>query len=477
MTNKINKETLKENIVSEFGRYEDSLNGGKDSKLHRHRKEAVSFIKAAGFPTKKHEQWRYANLSFLNGHDFRILPEPSAISSSGQSKTDLPDNIFTTIPNIKDSIRLVFINGCFSGEYSDLPEAGGLTILPLSGVINSDSINSDSINSDSIDSDSNKSGAIRPADAIAGKVIDIFSSERDYKNNPFLALNNSLAMDGAVIIVADNANIDKPIHLIYINDSRHEPVLAQQRNYFSFGDNSHANIIETYHTMGENTGFTNIATDILLGENAVLNTHKFQDDSELSHLVCSADISQQAGSVYNDFAVTLSGGFVRNNLNSVLKGRNAEANFNGLYFINDDNYVDNHTLTDHAVPNCNSNELYKGIIGGGATAVFSGKILVRKDAQKTAAYQSNKNILLTDRATINTKPQLEIYADDVKCSHGATSGNLDCDELFYLRTRGIGEDKARALLLGGFAGEVINKIKIKQLRDIIENEVSARLLL
>ena len=234
-------------------------------------------------------------------------------------------------------------------------------------------------------------------------------------------------------------------------------------------------IVQTVHTLGDKPSFSNTVTEIIQKPYSQVDFYEYQADSNNSYLIENNNVVQEKGSVFNSAAITLDGAFVRNNLTSVLNEEAVETHFYGFYYLDGKNFVDNHTFVDHAKPNCISNEIYKGILDQEAKAVFNGKVLVRKDAQKTNAYQTNRNIVLSDDASINTKPQLEIFADDVKCSHGATSGYLDQDAMFYLKARGIPEDKAKALLLNAFAGEIVEKINIDQLRDAIKTKISERL--
>ena len=215
-------------------------------------------------------------------------------------------------------------------------------------------------------------------------------------------------------------------------------------------------------------------TEIIINHNAIVEHYKIQDENNLGYLLDTTQVVQKKQSLFSTHTFTLSGSLVRNNLNIVLDEEGIESHLNGLYLTNGNQAVDNHTIVDHRAPHCNSNELYKGIIEGKSTATFNGKIFVRKDAQKTNAFQSNKNILLSDDATVNTKPQLEIYADDVKCSHGTSTGKLDADKIFYLRARGLSEVSAKKLLMYAFASEVVDTIKISSLREYVEEKISKR---
>jgi Fe-S cluster assembly protein SufD len=296
-----------------------------------------------------------------------------------------------------------------------------------------------------------------------------------YENDPFVSINTALSQDGAYIYIPDGVMLEEPIQLIFLNDSRQGEIMSNPRNLIIVGDCSQVKILETNYTIGDKPSLTNMVTEIVADRFANVDYYKVQNNGENSYYIGTIQASQERGSVFNNSTVTIRGNFIRNNLNTRHNDEGCESNYHGFYLLEGKDFVDNHTLVDHAKPNCTSSEVYKGIIGDYATAVFNGKIVVRPDAQKTNAYQSNKNILMSDNATINTKPQLEIFADDVKCSHGAASGNLDKESLFYLKSRGIGEEKAKALLLNAFASDVVEKINISELRDQIKQQIAVRL--
>ena len=268
--------------------------------------------------------------------------------------------------------------------------------------------------------------------------------------------------------------LETPIHIIHIS-SANQNTIINSRNLIVVESNAQAKIVESYETVDSNAKvFNNALTEIVVEENAIVDHYKIQDEKGFGYLLSTTQAIQKKESVFSTNTFTLSGSLVRNNLTIVLDGEYIESHLNGLYLTNGNQVVDNHTLVDHQKPNCNSNELYKGIIEDKSSATFNGKIYVRKDAQKTNAFQSNKNILLSDDGTINTKPQLEIYADDVKCSHGTSTGKLDADKIFYLRARGLSEASAKKLLMHAFASEVVDTIKIAALREYVEEKISKR---
>jgi len=252
-------------------------------------------------------------------------------------------------------------------------------------------------------------------------------------------------------------------------------VMSQPRNLIILEDNAQATIVESFHTIGTNDSFTNCFTEVVLNKDAHLDYYKIQNDSDKSYHVGTTQIYHVKKSYSSSTTITLSGAIVRNNLNIELGDEYCEAYLNGLYLEQGNMHVDNHTLVDHAKPNCYTNELYKGVLDDKSSGVFNGKIYVKLDAQKTNAFQSNKNILLSPNASMNTKPQLEILADDVKCSHGCTIGQMDDNALFFLRSRGIGESNAKALLTYAFASDVIDKVKLEPLRIHLNGLIAQRL--
>jgi Fe-S cluster assembly protein SufD len=255
-----------------------------------------------------------------------------------------------------------------------------------------------------------------------------------------------------------------PLHVIYVNSGNSSNV-TNTRNFVNIQASAEVTLIESFYNIGTAKVFSNFVSEKFVGENAKLTCYTFQNEGALSYSVNTNQVKISKYSNYTNNTFTLSGELVRNNHNVVLSDSNCEAHLNGLFISNGTQSVDNHTLIDHQMPHCESNELYKGIAKDKSVGTFNGKIFVRKDAQKTNAYQSSKNILMSDDATINTKPQLEIYADDVKCSHGTSTGKIDTEALFYLKARGIGEESARKLLLQAFAQELIDKIEIPSLQE------------
>jgi len=405
------------------------------NKVENRKAQALESFKRSGFPTIKHEEYKYFNLNKVLKSEY-TFPLSSA-DATGDFKSFLFDDLKAN--------RLVFINGIYSPEHSTIVSSGNELIV----------------------------SSLQDADQ---NIIEKYFGREVYSaNDPFAELNTASVQNGIFIQVPKNKVVEHPVLIHFIADANQTDVFVQPRVMLLAETNAQVSLLETFHTAGTNTSFTNAVTEIVLHTDAIVDYYKLQNDSASSVHVGNTIVTLEGKSTFNSATITLSGAMVRNNLNVILKAEYSEAHFYGLYFTGDRQVVDNHTMVDHAVPNCESNELYKGILDGFSTGVFNGKIFVKQDAQKTNAFQSNKNILLTKDATMNTKPQLEIFADDVKCSHGATIGQLEEEPLFYLRSRGIGEDSARALLLIAFAQDIIDHIKIDALKEYLSKAIEQRL--
>jgi len=292
------------------------------------------------------------------------------------------------------------------------------------------------------------------------------------ENDVFNSLNTKYASDGLYVKIEDKTVINTPIQFIHILSG--EQNVATTRNFIHCGKFAQANIIQGYFTLNASSSFNNVVTEIIIEENAHLTIDKIQNESEGNFQIATEQVIQKKDSTFTINTLTLNGTFVRNNLNIEVIGKNCTTILNGAYVLKENQHVDNHTVVDHLAPHCESHELYKGVIDDKATAVFNGKVFVRKDSQKINAFQSNGNVLLSDNATVNSKPELEIYADDVKCSHGSTIGQLDEEAVFYLRTRGISEKAARKLMVAAFIGDVLEKIENKDVLDFTHSILSER---
>lgn len=429
---------FKEQLLASFRTNEERMNGESKTPLHQVRRAALHQFDLLGFPTIRHEEWKYSNVSGL-------LKETFALDVT--DSLTLADLAPLAIPNLDGNI-LYFINGQYQAGLSRIvspPEQ--IQIMSFAE-------------------------AIKAEPALIGTH---FARYANYQDNAFTALNTALASDGVVVRVPENTTVEQPIILRFITDSRQKNIASQPRNLILVGKNAELTLAESFRTLGDQASFVNIVTEIVLDRNARMQYYKVQNESAKAYHIGTTQVSQADNSHFYSATVTLNGHFVRNNLNIVLNGQQAEAYMYGLYIPNERQHVDNHTLVDHAMPNSYSNELYKGILDDNSTGVFNGKIFVRPDAQKTNAYQSCKNVVLSPGASMNTKPQLEIFADDVKCSHGTTTGQLNDEALFYMRSRGIPKHEARTLLLYAYSQDVLSQIKIQPIREYLEQVITEKL--
>ena len=426
-----NNTDLKTQLIADFKTAEGRMNGEAKSAVHQVRQQALERFDKLGFPTIRHEEWKYSNVKNLVNQAFEF----NAVTDfSAKDLEEMP------IPNLEGNI-LYFINGIYNAELSIIVSpANELQILTFA-----------------------EAAKTQPE-----LVEQYFNKYSDYQDNAFTALNTAFAKNGVFVHVPDNKVVIQPTILRFISDARTLNVASQPRNLIVVGKRSEVQIAEAYRSLGENASFTNAVTEFIVGEEANVHYYKIQNESDKSYHIGTTSVLQAGKSVFTANTVTANGGFVRNNLNIKIDGEYAEANMFGLYIPNGKQHIDNHTAVDHAKPNSNSNELYKGILKGKSTGVFNGKIFVRQDAQKTNAFQSCKNVLLSEDASMNTKPQLEIWADDVKCSHGTTTGQLNDDALFYMQARGISKDTARALLTLAFAQDVIDKFEIVAIKEYLQ---------
>jgi Fe-S cluster assembly protein SufD len=429
---------FKDQLLAAFRSNEELMNGESKTPLHQLRRAALQKFEQLGFPTIRHEEWKYSNVT-------NFLKETFELGNSSALTAD--DLTSLQIPSLEGNI-LTFVNGIYKAELSRI-------ISPTEQV-----------------QITNFADALKNNPELLGAN---FAHYADYQENAFTALNTALASDGVVIQVPANATVEQPILLRFITDARESNVASQPRNLILVGKNAEVTVAESFRTLGERASFVNIVTEIVVERNARMQYYKVQDETEKAYHIGTTQVQQADNSHFYSATVTLNGNFVRNNLNIVLNGQYAEAFMYGLYMPNGRQHVDNHTLVDHAMPNSYSSELYKGILDDNGTGVFNGKIFVRPDAQKTNAYQSCKNVVLSPGASMNTKPQLEIYADDVKCSHGTTTGQLNDEALFYMRSRGIPKDEARTLLLYAFAQDVLSQIKIEPIREYLNQVVTQKL--
>jgi Fe-S cluster assembly protein SufD len=391
-------------------------------------------FQSSGLPNAEWEEWKYTSLQPLAEGDFR----PAAPASSERlSASDISGFSDVSGP----VYRLVLINGRFA------PKLSGLEGFPKNA----------------------SAGSLKDFLAVDPAALEPYLEKTaEFARNPFAALNSACLSDGVFIRIPRGLRLDRPIEILHLSLTNGQATVSHPRHLIVLEDSAQAVVVERYAGEGAFPSLTNAVTEIVTGENAVLDHYKLQLESPRGYHLGAIGIRQKRQSQYRSHNISLGGAWCRNEIHTLLDGEGAECLFNGLYAVQGRQHVDNQTTIDHAQPHCSSQELYKGILGGQATGVFNGRIVVRPDAQKTFARQTNKNLLLSKEAIVNTKPLLEIYANDVKCNHGATIGRLDENQVFYLRSRGIDGERARNLLTYAFAGEVIQAMPLAALRQGLE---------
>jgi Fe-S cluster assembly protein SufD len=404
--------------------------------LQELRERGAARFSALGFPTVRNEEWRFTSVAPIASAEFRPAPE-STIAAG-----ELEAFVYADAPH-----RLVIVNGRFD------PELSRTTGLPKGMYFGS------------------LAAALTQQADIVGRYLGQLA---EFNVRAFTALNTAFLQDGAFVYVPEGVVLDGPLQIMFIS-AADGPVMSHPRALIIAADRSHSRIVETYVGAGGQGYFSNAVTEVFAGDNANVDHYKVQEESVHAFHVASMHVHAARNANFSSHSFVLGGRLVRNDVFAQLDGEGAECTLNGLYLADGERLVDNHTTIDHAKPHCPSHEIYKGILGGRARAVFNGKIIVRPDAQKTDAKQTNRALLLTDDAAINTKPQLEIFADDVKCTHGAAIGQLDEDALFYLQARGLTFFEARDLLIHAFAGEILDRVKIEPLKRALEGELYAQL--
>jgi len=426
--------------LSDFERFEKNGAVRGPSWVHQIRKAAISRFAALGFPTPRHEEWKYTSVAPI----VKVRFQPAAHELNGLMTARLAR---VTLGEMACA-QLVFVNGHYSRELSffrSLPD--GVKAESLAAALHAD-----------------------PAG-----VEPYLARYASYQDHPFVALNTAFMEDGAFVYISQGKIVEEPIHLLFVSTARGQSTVSYPRNLIVAGNDSQATIVESYIGLENEVYFTNVVSEILAGENTVLAHYKLEQEGEEAFHIATLQAHLDRNCNFSSHSIALGGALVRNDVNAVLEGEGSECTLNGLYMVTGRQHVDNHTRIDHVKPHCSSRELYKGVLDGRSRGVFNGKIYVHKTAQKTDAKQTNKNLLLSEDAVINTKPQLEIYADDVKCTHGSTIGQLDQDAIFYLRSRGIGLEAARSLLTYAFASEMISRIKVEPIRAQLDNLLMTRL--
>ncbi len=428
---------LKEKLLSSFMAFEEQID--VTSELYDVRTSAIKNFEKKGFPTKKEEAWKYTSLNTVLKNDYSVFPKNENSIEFAEVKKYFIHEI--------DTFKVVFIDGIFSSFLSSTTH-DGIDVCLMSSALN------------------------KPKYKM---VIDNYYNKIASKDETLTSLNTAFANEGAYINIPKSKVVDKPIEIMYFSTGSEAALLVQPRNLVIVGENSHVQIIERHQSLNENPVLTNSVTEIFAQKRAIVDYYKIQNDNHEANLIDNTYVSQQHESHVSVNTFSFGGNLTRNNLNFYHFGERIVSNLNGITIIGDKQHVDHYTLVQHAQPNCESHQDYKGIYSDRSTGVFNGKIFVEKEAQKTNAFQKSNNILLSDKATINAKPQLEIFADDVKCSHGCTIGQLDETAMFYMQQRGIPKKEAKALLMYAFSNAVIESIKIPALKQRITAIIATKL--
>jgi Fe-S cluster assembly protein SufD len=426
-----------------FAALEERLAGTEPEWLRAVRKSAIERFGDLGFPTTHDEEWRFTSVAPIARTAFRPPPERVSPADARFGQSERADFAHCTL--------LVFVNGRY---VEDLASPNGLP----AGV---------------------RVRSLRAALASEPETLEPYLARyAPFERNAFAALNTALMEDGAFVEVGKDVALERPIYLLFLAaplPGESAPAAYHPRNLIVVGRGSQATVVEHYLSAGGAGYFTNAVTEAVVGDNARLDYTKVQQESGDAYHIGTVQVHQARFSSVTTRVVALGGVLNREDTCTVLDGEGAESLLQGLYVIHGRQHVDNHTTIDHAQPHCSSRELYKGVLDGASNGVFNGKIIVRRGAQKTDSKQSNKNLLLSESAVINTKPQLEIYADDVKCTHGATIGQMDPEAVFYLRSRGIGLEEARAMLIEAFANDILDRIPLAPLRTRLQRALTDKL--
>ena len=410
-----------------------------DHPVHDIRSEAIKTFEEKGFPHKKQEAWKYTSLKSLEKIDFSIFPkEENAPEYRDVKKYFLHE---------MDTYKIVFIDGIYSSYLSETTH-DGVDVCLLSAALT------------------------KP---MYKPVIDVYFNSIASKDDSLTSLNTAFSREGAYIYIPKNKAPIKPIEILHFATGNEAALMLQPRNLIIAEANSELQIIERHQSLTSNEVLTNAVTEIFAADNAHIDYYKVQNDVKSASLIDNTYIDQKDGSEVSVHTFSFGGRITRNNLNFYQHGSGVNSILKGVTILSEKQHVDHHTLVHHQEPNCESHQDYKGIYDQNSTGVFNGKIVVDKIAQKTNAFQQNNNILISDKATINTKPQLEIFADDVKCSHGCTIGQLDEEALFYLQTRGIPKKEAQALLMYAFANNVLESVRIPEVKRRINKLIAKKL--
>ena len=427
---------LKEKLLSSYVAFENGVNINSD--IHEIRTKALKEFETLGFPTKKLEAWKYTSLNSILKEDYSLFPKKeNAIEFKDVKKYFIHDI---------DSYKIIFIDGKYSSFLSETTN-DGIDVCLLSSALT------------------------KPKHKA---VIENYFNKTAKQDN-MTALNTAFSSEGAFINIPKNTEVEKPIQVINFATGNETATLLQPRNLIVVGENSHVQIIERHQSLTSNAVLTNAVTEVFAEKRANVDYYKIQNDYDTASLIDNTYVSQERDTVCSVHTFSLGGKIVRNNLNFYQNGQHVDSILKGITILEDKQHVDHHTLVHHIEPNCESHQDYKGIYSDKSTGVFNGKVVVEKEAQKTNAYQQNNNVLISDKATINAKPQLEIFADDVKCSHGCTIGQLDEQALFYMQQRGIPKKEAQALLMYAFANTVLESVRIPEVKARINKLIAKKL--
>ncbi len=427
---------LKDKLVSSFLAFENRVD--VTTRVHEIRSEAIKTFEDKGFPSKKDEAWKYTSLIKILKHDYSVFPKELNALEYNDVKKYLLHEI--------DTYKIIFIDGKYSSHLSQTTHEG-IDVCLMSAALT------------------------KPKYQL---VIENHFNKIAEKDS-LTSLNTAFSKEGAYINIPKNKVVEKPIQIINFSTGNESSLMIQPRNLIVVGENSVVRIMERHQSLTNNPVLTNSVTEIFASKRAIVDYYKVQNDNENASLIDSTFINQKQESHASVHTFTFGGKLTRNNLNFYQNGERIDSTLKGVTIIGDKQHVDHNTLVHHIEPNCESHQDYKGVFGDSATGVFNGKVVVEKEAQKTNAFQANNNILLSDKASINTKPQLEIFADDVKCSHGCTIGQLDDNAMFYMRSRGIPEKEAKALLMYAFANNVLDSVKIPELKQRINKLIAEKL--
>ena len=427
---------LKDKLLSSFLAFENQID--VDTTVHDIRSEAIKVFENEGFPTKKDENWKYTSLKGITKQDYSVFPKlETAIEYSEVQKYFIHDI---------DTYKIVFVDGKYSSHLSETTH-DGIDVCLMSSALHK---------------------------AEYKTVIDKHFNTVATKSS-LTSLNTAFSKEGAYIHIPKGKVAKKPIQIVHLSTGNETALMLQPRNLVVVEENAQVQIIERHQSLTENPVLTNSVTEIIAEKRAIVDYYKIQNDNKEASLIDSTFVNQKDDTFVSVHTFSFGGKLTRNNLNFYQNGEHIDSTMKGITIIGDKQHVDHNTLVHHIEPNCESHQDYKGIFNDSSTGVFNGKVLVNKEAQKTNAFQSNNNILTTDKATINTKPQLEIFADDVKCTHGCTIGQLDDSALFYMKQRGIPEKEAKALLMFAFSNNVISSVKIPELKQRITKLIANKL--